>query len=186
MSKTYATCKNETKKNPKFEIGYNFAGLFPQSPTFRKIYKVSPTNAVETTFFLPKNFNLWVNFLYLSKDGRSIPVEDKTHIEIMPLSLGFKYNIALNFFDFSLGLGPCYTWLRIKDKSEFVNQIVKKQNFGAMFKSSIKYRVKKLYFSVFLDYFFQHFHFPTTNERIKRHSTDVGGLLLGFGIGTNF
>ena len=182
----FVFCVNEIKKNPKFEIGYHFAALFAQSSTFRKIYKVSPTNAVEATFFLPKNFNLWMSFLYLSKNGRSIPEEDKTHIEIMPLSFGFKYNIVLNFFDFSLGVGPCYSWLRIKDKSEFVDQITKKQNLGAMFKANIKYRVKKLYFSVFLDYFFQHFHFSTKNEGIKRHSTDVGGLLLGFGIGKSF
>ena len=83
-------------------------------------------------------------------------------------------------------IGPIILWVSNKDKSEFVDQITKKQNFGVMFKSGIKYRVKKLYFSVFVDYYLQHFHFSTKNEGIKRHSIDVGGLLLGFGIGKSF
>ena len=172
--------------NPKVEVDYHFAALFAQSSTFREIYKVAPTHQAEISFFLPKNFDLWINFLYLSKNGRSVPLRTKTHIELIPLSLGFKYKVNLKDFNLFAGAGLAYSYLRIKDKSEFVDPIVKKQNVGAFFKSGIKYSYKKLDFLIFVDYLLQHFQFSTSSLAIKRHSTDVGGLLLGLGIGAHF
>ena len=170
----------------KVEIDGRIGVLFPKS-TFREIYKYAPMYQIETSFMLPKSLDFWINFSYYKNTGRSIPLKDKTKVELIPLSLGLKYrHLIKQDLYFLIGLGPCYTWMRIKNDSEFVEKIIKKNSFGAMFKSSINYKYKKMIFLVFLDYYFQHFHFSTTNLAVSRHSPYVGGFLLGASIGINF
>jgi hypothetical protein len=170
----------------KFNVNANIAGLYPQSRTFRKIYGIAPLYRLESLFLLSSHIDCWINLSYFYNKGHSIPLKYKTTIHLIPLSLGLNY-MNLIFYDlhFHLGAGPCYTWMRINNKSSFVKKI-RTSGLGGVFKLGIDYQYKKFLFLFFLDYYLQYFHFSDENFEVKRHSRYVGGLLFGVGVGRNF
>lgn len=170
----------------KIEFDGRVAILFSKSD-FKDIYNYAPMYQAEVSLLFSESYMFWMNLSYYKNNGHSIPLRDKTNVQLIPLSFGLKYrHLIRENLHFLIGVGPCYTWMRINNDSQYVNQIVKKDGFGAMIKTSLNYSYRRFSFLVFLDYYFQNFSFSTNNLLISRHSADVGGLLFGFGIGTNF
>ncbi len=160
------------------------AGYFyPTSQTFRDIYKSGGVEGeFEIAAIFKQNWIAFGNVSYFPKTGSSIGFNDKTTISMVPLSLGFKYQfLVCNPIQPYLGGGVTYTFLDIKNYSDYVKKHVHKSGFGFVIKSGAYVNLSERFLlDLFLDYYYQQVNFYTN------HHADVGGLRMGAGLGCRF
>jgi outer membrane protein W len=104
-------------------------------------------------------------------------------------------------FKLYIGGGGCYSFLNIKDKSEYVHRHTHKDQWGGLLQAGLTYQFWECaYVSFFADYLFQTFdfhdsHFHSSHRgsdsfggsgHIERHKLDMSGFKLGVGLGYNF
>ncbi len=137
------------------------------------------------------NWRVWAGVSGFSKKGHSIGFNDPTRIQMIPVSLGVKYMYSLTpCTKIYLGGAGCYSFLKIRDHSDYVHQHIRKEEFGGLIQAGAYYYFSRcLYADVFVDYLFQHFHFSHSHDSyyyVKRNSLDMSGFKVGAGIGCTF
>jgi hypothetical protein len=144
---------------------------------------------------------VWVGVNGFSRRGDSIGFHDRTTLQLIPVNFGVKiaYPIFCNAKIF-VGGAACYSFLHIRDHSEFVHKHTNRQEWGGLVQSGINYTVYDwIIVSAFFDYFFQRFHFHNTHRSsfygsslfhdsrfIERHDLDLNGYRVGVGLGVTF
>ncbi|MBA3957428.1 MAG: outer membrane beta-barrel protein [Parachlamydiaceae bacterium] len=152
---------------------------YPESSRLRRIYHSGgPEAELEVTYKYSDQALVWGNLGYFSRHGRSLEMHEKTYIRIVPFSVGFKYLFCWSECAHPyLGLGGSYTWLHVKNDSDFVQRHISKRGFGFVVKSGIYVSLGDFFADLFLDYYYQkialHHH----------HTLDLGGLRSGVGLG---
>lgn len=150
--------------------------FIPSSERFRAIYG----NFGRCQELQISNQNVWINFDWFSKNGKSIGLGDPTHIRIANVSLGWKFSRPLSkelitYF----GLGESLGAIRLKNQSQCDNEDLTKAAFGIVAKSGIYFFFNRsLFMDAFVDYLFQPVRFETR--------VNVGGLKIGIGLGVRF
>ncbi len=163
------------------EFDFRIAALFPSSRTFRDIYgTVSPSYQIEGSWNVRDCWQVWSNLSYVNKTGRSIPLNIRSRLQLVPISLGFKYVYDRNRFAPYLGMGLSYVWLKEKNCLDLLNRV---NSMGVVFKSGIKKKYKNVAFSLFADYRFQK---CTANNVTGSQKVNISGFLLGGAIGVTF
>ncbi|EFB42687.1 hypothetical protein pah_c004o241 [Parachlamydia acanthamoebae str. Hall's coccus] len=161
------------------------AAFYPSSKKFRKIYHEWDADyQIEISKSICYGFSGWVNGSWLTERGRSKgDIKNSSRISIVPISFGAKYSYQFaSCWKAYAGVGACYTFLRMKDHSPFVDNHLHKQSWGGVAKTGIQFYWKCLFFDLFADYLYQPFHFSNTSK-VKRDNVNVGGYKLGLGIG---
>lgn len=146
-------------------------------------------------------WRLWVGVSGFSRKGDSIHFHDRTRLELIPVNFGIKlvYPIFCNTSIF-IGGAACYSFLRIRDHSEFVHKHTRREEWGGLFQSGICYNYCDwLVVSAFFDYFFQRFDFHDKHRHsyynsgyfqdsrfIERHNLNLNGYKIGVGLGVTF
>lgn len=158
------------------------ASFYPTSKLFREIY--SPKRIcyeLEVSRKICGNYFLWINTDWFHKHGHSIGFENKTKINLIPVSMGVKYLYPVSCrVGVYAGAGVSYAFLHINNHSRFVHRHVNRQGFGGVVKTGVRINITHCAFlDVFGDYLYQRFHF-------RHHSTEVGGFKFGAGVGVNF
>jgi len=168
-----------SKWHAEVRAGY----FYPTSKTFRNIYENGGAEVEgEVAYSFNVNWMIWGNVNYFQRRGRSIGFQDKTTIYMVPISLGFKYRFQFNrpLLPY-LGGGATYTFLNIKNHSDFVKRNVTKSGFGFVVKAGIYiYLPRNFYLDPFIDYYYQRVNFHA------KRNVDVGGLRIGSGFGYRF
>ncbi|MBA3922403.1 MAG: outer membrane beta-barrel protein [Nostocaceae cyanobacterium] len=157
--------------------------FYPTSKKFREIYKDGGLEGeVEFSKTYRENLIVWGNINYFQRKGRSLGFHDKTTLNMIPISLGLKYQfLSCSCISPYLGAGLSYTFLNIKNDSEFAKRHVTKGSFGFVLKSGTYINLsEKFLLDLFLDYYYQEVHF------YSKHKVDVGGLRMGMGLGYRF
>lgn len=153
------------------------AAFIPDSERFQDIYKAAaPYYQFEITWPTCQNWMGWASVSYLYKDGRSVPLKDKTTIQMVPIGAGIKYGFFLpKCFETYMGVGPSYAWVHTHDRSSFVKSRITKHAFGGVLKFGVSKRYNWFYTSAFFDY-----------QWLFTSGRSVGGALLGGSIGVEF
>ena len=170
-----------------WEAEVRTAAFRPSSKLFRRIYgnwEMEYQLEVAKQFNDCSDFYGWSSVGFLDKKGHSIPLRDSTRIMMVPLNLGIKYVYSLwSCIDVSLGIGGSCNFVNIKNHTHFLRKRTQKTAWGGIVKSGIRYNFwRSAYLDLFADYTYQHLNFHSSH----RKNVDVGGLLLGAGIGLYF
>ncbi len=129
--------------------------------------------------------NLWAAVDYFSKSGRSIGLDEKTTLRMVPLTLGLKCFFPLNFY--AAG-GLKYYFVRTHNDSDFVKKTVKIKGLGAVVETGfITPLCNGFLLDVFMSYSFKSFGAPfISNPAVESLGLNVGGINVGAGIGYRF
>ncbi len=162
-------------------LDVRIAAFFPTSKLFRDIYgTVSPSYQIEASGIVREHWHLWSNLSYVRKSGHSIPLNVPSRLQLVPIAAGFKYVWDRNGFAPYAGIGLSYIWLKEKNNLDLCNRV---NSAGAIFKSGITKKYKRLAFSLFADYQLQKF---TVTNSTCRQRVNISGFLLGGAIGVTF
>lgn len=157
--------------------------------TARKIYQNGmPEYQIEAAFLYYNPWVIWVNGGYMTQKGHSIGLDNPTRMWMVPVAIGAKYVFELECgFDAYLGLGATYSFLHTKDDSPYVHKYVKKNAFGGVARSGMRYKYCESWFvEGFIDYTYTKFNFRGNEDNIIRKNFDMSGFLFGAGIGCTF
>ena len=177
-----------------FIIEAKVAAFFPTSKKVREIYtNVLADYEVEISKKFDDNWDIWLNASYIHSHGRSIGLSDRTTLRFMPFSLGVSYSQRF-FCDFEayIGAGVAYSFLRIHNDSNYVQEHISKKDFGGIFKSGIRYTsCDGIFVEGFFDYIYQKFNSSNSDSYsdshyVTRHDADLSGYKVGVGLGFNF
>ncbi len=158
--------------------------FYPTSKKFREIYRDGgPEVELELSKTFKKDWMAWANVNYFERSGHSIGFHDKTTINMVPVSFGFKYLYPICNFPINpyLGGGVTYTFINVKNDADFVKRHVTKSGVGFVVKSGMYVDLcYGLILDIFADYYYQKIHFYSKNNE------DVGGFKMGLGLGYKF
>lgn len=183
-----ANCEQSGWLSQGWDVEGRVGAFRPSAKILRRIYSYwSPEYEIEVSKQIYNDVHAWSNVGWYSKHGHSLGLEDSTHIRILPISFGLKYRFCLTERASAyLGLGACYTILKVKDESPFVVRHTNKEGWGGVVKAGVRYAITCCTFvDFFVDYYYHRFHFHETSK-IERHNMDVGGVKIGGGLGFYF
>lgn len=147
------------------------------------------------------DWKIWAGVSGFSRKGDSIGFHDDTRLQLIPVYLGLKifYPLFCNVKAYIGGAG-CYSFLRIRDDSDYVHRHTRKEAWGGVIQSGLTYNFCEWgVVSVFSDYFFQQFHFHDSHyssftgstyyhesRYIERSKLNMSGYKVGVGLGVTF
>lgn len=173
-------------------IEFKGACFLPTNSCVRNIYgKAGPLYGPELTFQLCENKN-WYGFAsldFLTKNGRSIGLCDRTKMHLMPLGLGLKYFVPFCFGDFYMGLGFQPVLLKTINCSNFVLNKTSNWAFGGVAKMGSCFDLCDNYFlDIFADYSFAKLSCKKRcyNLDVINVKANISGAVIGAGIGYRF
>lgn len=157
-------------------------GVFiPTSDLFRCIYgKAGGHVELEGAITVYDCYQAWANIDWFSKKGHSVGLCNPTSIHIPSFSFGVKapYDVS-DCTRLYLGLGPNFSWVRVKNKSMFGCERCSKGAVGFVAKSGVDFMVSECTFiDVYLDYVYQPVKFQCRQN--------VSGVRIGVGLGRLF
>lgn len=177
----------------------------PASNKVRRIYgKGWADYQFEISKGIYQNLRVWAGVNGFSKEGHSIGFHDHTKLQLVPINFGLKYYVPYcNDFKFYVGGAACYSFLSIKDDSDYVHKHSHKNGWGGLVQVGVNYYFWECaYINFFCDGFFQEFDFHNSHRRsshgyyssghysgghfIERNKLDMKGYKLGIGIGYSF
>lgn len=162
-------------------VGY----YYPHSHLVRKIYSGGIEGELQGLGTFYNNWQAWVNVGYFSRRGRSLGLNDRTDIRLLPVSLGMNYTfLPCSCISPYFGLGVSYTTLTIDNHADINKNHLSKAATGLVLKSGIYADLPCNFFlDLYVDYYYQEVHLHSKYER--RH-IDIGGLIAGLGLGYHF
>jgi outer membrane protein len=196
-------------------INFRVAAFLPSSKKVRNIYADAIADyQLEFSKTFCGDWQAFFGVSYASVKGRSLGLCDRTRLRVVPLTLGAKYLFCVaDNTQLYLGAGVTYSFLKIRDHSDYVHQHISKGHVGGVIQSGLYYTFCNDWFvNVFLDYYFQHFNFSNKHHcdssysddlafdsgcgcssrhhhsyrNVERHDLNLSGVKTGVGIGYKF
>lgn len=174
--------------------------FYPSSSSFRKIFNHAKVN-YELTSTIPlhlercawtQQMNLWTAIDYFSCRGESTVLHDKSHMRIIPITIGLKYfyplpcqQMPLNFY---LAGGMKYYFVHTHNHSEQVIKTIDRKGIGSVLEMGFFTRIKNhLVLDLFVSYSFKSFGAPShSTPDVKMTGLNISGVNIGGGIGYQF
>ncbi len=174
--------------------------LFPTSHTFRTIY---PHGGVDwqVTALVPlyygknswlRGLDIWTAIDYFQKRGHSTDLQEKSKIQMVPLTLGLKFffptqreRIPIHFY---MAAGMKYYFVHTHNDSPYVTSSVNVNGLGGVVEIGLlSIFIKHLTVDFFTAYSFRSFGAPTlTNPAVEAVGLNVSSLNVGGGVGFKF
>lgn len=167
-------CQND------WDIELRTAYFYPSSDLERDIYEGARFDVeVQVAKTICENWDVWANFTYLNKIGKSVGLHEKTTLQLFPLSLGAEYvypwTCSLSLY---AGMGINYTWMRIYNDASAGSTHVNKSKWGFTTKTGARYQfTEKVFGDLFLDYLY----IPMQLKNVY----NIGGVMFGVGLGVH-
>lgn len=154
--------------------------------TARKIYhQGAPDVELQGDFFIQTFCNPWINVNYVWREGRSIPLSDKTKLKLATMSIG--NNMQFPFFTphlkFYLGVGLSTAYLHLHDYSNHLPEHTHRWSIGVVGKSGFFTSFNHFLLNLFFDYYYQPVR---TSSTLSERQLNVGGFRTGLGLGYLF
>ncbi len=167
------------------------AGYFrPTDCVFRNIVdNKAALFGPEVTFHMYRCIYGFTSIDFLTKNGRSLGLQNSTDIFMLPLGIGLKWMEEIsNCVTGYVGLGFQPTFLRTKDCSPFVCQKRHKWGFGGIAKAGVYVDWQENWFlDFFVDYSFVKVKpFCCDIPNVQPRKADLSGVIIGGGLGYRF
>lgn len=125
---------------------------------------------------------------YTRADGQSIGLRNSSRIQMVPLSLGPRVLEAFNNvavpFDLFAGIGANYTYVHVRNDSLVAKSNVNVGGFGGYGEVGAFIRPKEHFvIELIASYSYSPISPPSGSKACKKHTVDVGGLLIEMGFG---
>jgi hypothetical protein len=194
-------CCNSIDWRCGWDAEFRVAAFHPTSKHYRRTYG---DWAAEYQFEVSKRFNECSDFYgfistgYLSKHGHHFSDCGCNNLSsrnsTVPLNFGIKYmNCLTSCLDYYVGVGASCRFINIKHKYRFDtyedgdHSRINKAAWGVIAKSGLRYKVWDCAFiDLFVDYTYNHLSLNHHHSNNRGISSNVGGVLLGGGIGMTF
>jgi hypothetical protein len=177
-------------------IEARFSYFWPESKTLREIYHNGGINYQLTgtiPFYQGDNFglrglNFWWALDYFLANGKSIGLEEKTRLQIEPLTAGLKWITPNSIVRPYFGAGFKYYFMQIRNYSSFVKQYMANNGSGFVLDTGVQlFIAKHLLADLFASYSFKQFGALSIElANVEATWLDIGGLNFGGGIGVKF
>lgn len=160
---------------------------YPTSTHFRSIYPGAGLYRLEANFETVKGLFPFLSAGYFYQSGRSSQ-EDRTHIQMVPLTAGLVYQFQLKNLRPYLGAGVPVTYVHIKNKYDYVDGTRNRWTVGGQGRVGFLYFFKEnLFFDFFGDYTYLKWSFGSSGEpHVDTRKADLSGISVGAGFGGNF
>ncbi len=122
---------------------------------------------------------------YLHCDGKSLNDHEHTSIWELPISLGIQpiFRIGTKC-DYYFALGPRFFYVHQHNHSHFVNRTNSRGTFGAFFNTGFRFNpIDHLLIDVFGEYSYGRVHIGAHKPRVYSTTRQIGGCVLGVGLG---
>ncbi|MDR3624072.1 MAG: OmpW family outer membrane protein [Chlamydiales bacterium] len=183
----------------KVVVAFRTSYFYPSSSTFRDMFQGGVNFQLTSTIPIYKRQNLWLKRAtlwtgidYFYKDGHSTFLSDKTHIQIIPLTLGLKYYLPSLCFKLPLtcyvAAGMRYYFVHTHNDSNVVQQVIDRSGVGAVVETGVMTAIyDHIILDLFVSYSFKYFRAPSIdNLAVEGVGLNVGGVNVGMGIGYEF
>ena len=167
------------------------SAYIPFEKRIRKIYS-SPLGLYEGEIVVPIRHG-WAGYFsagYIKSTGKSIGLHDKTSLQMVPLTWGFKKFWEISCVDVYFGAGLVYSLLQIHDHALHIQRHISKNALGGTVSLGTQFFFTDDWFiNASVEYVYQRFSFKNThsdNHFVERHDLDMSGIKLGAGIGFTF
>lgn len=177
-------------------IEARFSYFWPESKTLREIYHNGGINYQMTgtvPFYQGENFalrglNFWWAVDYFLAHGKSIGLEEKTRIQIEPLTAGLKWITPNSMIRPYFGAGFKYYFMQVRNYSSFVKEYMANNGPGFALDAGFQLFIAKYFMAdLFASYSFKQFGAPSIElANVQPTWLDIGGLNFGGGIGVKF
>jgi opacity protein-like surface antigen len=177
--------KNQKHSLIEAKAGYFF---FTES-TLRNVYDHAGIDVqLSYTYAVWENLQIYGSAEYAYKAGRSLNGEQKTYFQSWPLSLGLQYRFSFSsIYQPYVTLGPRYFFVHIKNDSSYVNRHLHNNGLGGFVNAGCLVQLNSNFaFDVFGEYSYKRLHFHSSPPNVQGHTTQVGGLVFGGGLGYKF
>ncbi len=177
-------------------IEARFSYFWPESSLFRQVYHNGGVD-YQLTGTVPlfqgdsmalRGLNFWWAVDYFKAEGKSTPLENKTTIQIEPLTAGLKWIYPKSMIRPFFGAGMKYYFVQIYNDSPYVKKHVARNGVGFSVETGVQLLASKYIMSdLFIAYSFKQFGSRSINSpTVQATWFDVGGLNIGGGIGVTF
>lgn len=170
---------------PELKAGY----FFFMDEELRDVYGTGAADfQLSYTYFFNKHLGLYGSAEYIQQDGTSKPCRDKAEFYSVPLSLGLKFSTAVSrHVDVYATLGPRYFFVHVKNYSFLVDRKKHESGLGGFANFGFLWHISdRLALDAFGEYSYKRLQFHGSEEGVKGRSVQVGGAVLGAGIGYLF
>ncbi len=180
----------ESHKPPAYidvKTGYFFFADLPM----RNLYKEGGIDVqISGAYPLIPYLNIYGSVEYLEKSGRSRNGNERTSIWEVPLSIGLQPNFLISSkldLRYYFTLGPRYIFAYVHNCSHYVPRHMHSKGLGLFVNTGFIFNVYHgLTIDIFGEYSYKRLRFSSHKPFTQGHTVNVGGALLGLGIGYSF
>jgi hypothetical protein len=175
----------------RFKLEGGASYFYPVSERMREIYGGGVNYHLNWSENLAKHWDLWAGINYFEKWGRSEGLHQRTHIQILPISVGAKLLYPTYWrklpVDMYLNGGLKYYFVRIHDHSHYVTPHSNDNGLGGVVGvGTYLHLTKHCFINLLIDYSFKRFHGFHHKPDTHSNSLDLSGVDFGAGIGIGF
>lgn len=184
-----ACCMSVSSWRLDGNIGY----FYPSSKQLRKVISNGVDYQLMLTYRFSPSLGVFFGVDYFSEQGRSTGTHSKTKLTLVPLTLGLKATTVLSTFCNSSHVlqgyflvGPRWYFARATNCVDYLSHHNYAQGAGGVIGFGLEYLVNCLSINGFVNYSQAHIHVNSSRNNVKKPDVDVGGFVIGGGVGFNF
>lgn len=162
--------------------------FFFSSRTMRKIYDEGGADVqISGSYPLWKWLQIYGSVEWLERHGRTLGAHEKVSIWEIPLSLGLKPVIVITpKMHYYFTLGPRYFFVHVHASSHLGNN-TNQNGLGGFVNTGLNFfPIPHFVVDVFGEFSYKRMRFPSAKHRVHGQKAQVGGFLLGVGLGYAF
>lgn len=135
-----------------------------------------------------KNIEIYGSIEYLERHGKSLEGHQKTKIQELPFNLGLKFSTLLHKnTSYYFTLGPRYFFVHVRNHSSFVDQNMRKNGLGCFANTGLNHFLcKNFLINIFGEYSYGRLHFHASKKYSYGQTAQIGGFVMGGGLGYLF
>ena len=162
--------------------------FFFSSRTMRKIYDEGGADVqISGSYPLWKWLQIYGSVEWLERHGRTLGAHEKVSIWEIPLSLGLKPVIVITpKMHYYFTLGPRYFFVHVHASSHLGNN-TNQNGLGGFVNTGLNFfPIPHLVVDVFGEFSYKRMRFTSAKHHVHGQKAQVGGFLLGVGLGYAF
>lgn len=172
-----------------FNVGY----FRPFSKTLRDVLSGGVNYQLQVTYKWDRHFGVFASGDYFYKKGNSTGDGAKTSLWIVPFTVGLRAfadiwecpdrSAVLQAYGL---IGPRWYFVRATNSASYVNHHNNAQGIGGVAGFGFDYLYDHLTINTFVNYSIGTVKASSSKHNVKAQNTQVGGIVIGAGLGWNF
>jgi hypothetical protein len=167
------------------KLGYFF---FADSK-MRKVYDEGGVDLqLSGSYPVWKWLHLYGSVEYLQRSGHSLSDHQKTDIWQIPVTVGLKGCVTIcSWASYYLTAGPRYFYVHVHNDSSYVDRNLDENGIGGFLGTGFSFfPYRHFLVDLFGEYSYERVHLNTSKRNVETKSMQIGGFVVGIGLGYGF